>query len=94
MASCILRAYFSCVLSDTQIPNSDSSLGVKVLTRHVNVICIFIFILILAVVFPLLSIKNFRAEMMISRYSNPNINKHLQFGPVFQRPAHPEAFVP
>lgn len=57
-------AYFSCVLSDTQIPNSDSSLGVKVLTRHVNVICIFIFILILAVVFPLLLIKNFRAEMM------------------------------
>lgn len=63
MTSCILQAYFSGVLSDTQIPNSDSSLGVKVLTRHVNVICIFIFILILAVVFPLLS-KNFRVEMM------------------------------
>lgn len=64
MTSSILRAYLSCVLSDTQIPNSDSSLGVKVLTRHVNVICIFIFILILAVVLPLLSIKNFRVEMM------------------------------
>lgn len=64
MRLCILRAHFSRVLSDTQIPNSDSSLGVKVLTGHVNVICIFIFILILAVVFSLLSIKNFRAEML------------------------------
>lgn len=64
MTLCILRAHFRRVLSDTQIPNSDSSLGVKVLTRHVNVICIFIFILILAVVLSLLLIKNFKAEML------------------------------
>lgn len=52
-------SYFSCVFSDTQIPDSDSSLGVKVLTGHVDVIRIFIFILILAVVFPLLQRKEY-----------------------------------
>lgn len=47
-------SYFGRVFSDTQVPNSDSSLGVEVLTRHVDVIRIFIFVLVLAVVFALL----------------------------------------
>lgn len=50
-------SYFSCVFPDTQIPDSDSSLGVEVLTGHVDIICVFIFILILAVMFPLLQKK-------------------------------------
>lgn len=51
------NTHFGCVFSDTQIPDSDSSFGVKVLSRHVNVICILIFILIFAVVFSLLQKK-------------------------------------
>lgn len=46
--------YLSGVLSDPQVPHCDSSLGVKVLARHVDIICIFILVFVLAVVFPFL----------------------------------------
>lgn len=60
-----VSAYFSCVFSDTQIPDSDSSLGVKVLTRHVNVIRVFVFILILTVAFPLLQKRREKNETIV-----------------------------
>ena len=48
------HSYLGDVFSDTQIPHSDTSLGVEVLPGHVNIIGVFVFILVLAVVFPLL----------------------------------------
>ena len=49
-----IHSYLGDVFSDTQIPHGDTSLGVEVLPRHVNIVGVFVFILILAVVFPLL----------------------------------------
>ena len=49
-----IHSYLGDVFSDTQIPHGDTPLGVEVLPRHVDIVCVFVLILILAVVFPLL----------------------------------------
>lgn len=41
--------YFCNIFPNPEIPNSDAPLGVEVLPRHVNVIRVFVFVLILTV---------------------------------------------
>lgn len=43
------KAYFCNIFSNPEIPDSNSPLRVKVLSRHVNIICIFVFILIFTI---------------------------------------------
>lgn len=41
--------YFCYIFTNPEIPNSNASLRVEILPGHVNVICIFVFILVFTV---------------------------------------------
>lgn len=67
------HTYFSCVFSDTQISHSNSLFGFKLLTWHVDVVCILVFIIWVS---GLLQVEN---SSRCTRMADDTQSTHLHF---------------